>query len=37
MSDKKEKARKKFKNWIIGFLTDLFVGIILLMISKLIG
>ena len=37
MSDKKKEARQKFLNWMIGFLTDLVVGIILLLIAKLIG
>lgn len=37
MSDKeKQKAREKFKTWLIGFLTDLTVGIILLLIAKLL-
>lgn len=38
MSDKdKKKAYKKFKSWLTGFLTDLTVGIILLIISKIVG
>ena len=35
-ADEKEKAREKFKTWLIGFLTDLVVGIILLLIAKIL-
>lgn len=38
MGNKKQnkKAHEKFRNWLIGFLTDLAVGIILLVISRLL-
>lgn len=33
--NKNKKAHEKFKAWLIGFLTDLVVGIILILISRL--
>lgn len=38
MGNKKrdKKAHEKFKSWLLGFLTDLAVGIILLVIARLL-
>lgn len=33
---RKKKPDSKFKTWLVGMLTDLMVGIILLVISKLL-
>lgn len=33
---RKKKSDSKFKTWLVGMLTDLIVGIILLIISKLL-
>ncbi len=34
--DQNKKSDSKFKTWLVGVLTDLMVGIILLIISKLL-
>lgn len=33
---RKKKPNSKFKTWLVGMLTDLIVGIILLILSKLL-
>ncbi len=36
MRDKEKEIREKIKDWAIDFLTDILVGIILLILSKII-
>ena len=37
MSEKKEKSDNDFKTWLVGALTDLGIGIILLILDKFLS